>query len=466
MSRRYLLFGTGDYYQRYKKWFDKHDIAALVDNSEKKQGTYIDGIMVLSPENAVKCAFDYVIILSFYVIEMRKQLIDLGVDAKKIYHFFDLHDLIYQKSIKREIQYWGEAKEIVNTNDDMTRKVLLLSHDLTLGGPALALMYIARTLSHYGYEIVFGSMLDGSLRELLLSEGISVIVDENLQLETMREASWTSKFDLIICNTISYYVYLSERELNIPIIWWLHDSDFFYGGVNKEKLRIIDRTKLEVVSVGPVPRNAIKKYIPDMEIKDLIYGVEDFSKVNILEKKKTKIRFITIGYVEARKGQDVLIEAVRSIPVEERNQCEFFLVGQNTSMLAQKIQREIKDLPQIIMTGSVDRKQIHFLLENSDVMICPSREDPMPTVAAEAMMHSVPCLISDATGTAGYIENGKDGWIFESENVMELAQHICWCVGHRQEILEMGKEARKLYENTFSVRVFERNLLDLVESMI
>ena len=45
-----LLFGTGDYYQKYKRWFRKEDIAGLIDNDANKQGTLIDGYEVYPPQ--------------------------------------------------------------------------------------------------------------------------------------------------------------------------------------------------------------------------------------------------------------------------------------------------------------------------------------------------------------------------------------------------------------------------------
>ena len=54
---KYLIFGTGDYYERYKDWFAKEDIAALLDNSPQKQNTKIDGIRVMAPEDGVKLSF-------------------------------------------------------------------------------------------------------------------------------------------------------------------------------------------------------------------------------------------------------------------------------------------------------------------------------------------------------------------------------------------------------------------------
>ena len=90
----------------------------------------------------------------------------------------------------------------------------------------------------------------------------------------------------------------------------------------------------------------------------------------------------------------------------------------------------------------------------------------MPTVAAEAMMHSVPCILSDVTGTAAYIHNNEDGFIFESENVQELADRIEWCVKNKKELVHIGQKARKIYESVFSMRAFEERLMEIVDEML
>ncbi len=62
------------------------------------------------------------------------------------------------------------------------------------------------------------------------------------------------------------------------MIWWLHDSEFFYDGVDEKKLRGINQKKLQIVSVGPVPRQAMRKYLPNVEISDLLYRVEMYDE--------------------------------------------------------------------------------------------------------------------------------------------------------------------------------------------
>lgn len=178
-----------------------------------------------------------------------------------------------------------------------------------------------------------------------------------------------------------------------------------------------------------------------------------------------KFRCLTIGYIESRKGQDILVESVKALDESVRNESEFLLVGQDTSLLAQELKRHIAAVSAIRILGTMDREGIHRIIKTADLLIVPSREDPMPTVAAEAMMYSVPCIVSDSTGTAGYLTDGRDGWIFERENALELSQKIEWCFHHREDVEQAGRRARKLYEKVFSMEVFEKNLLTLINEM-
>lgn len=86
----------------------------------------------------------------------------------------------------------------------------------------------------------------------------------------------------------------------------------------------------------------------------------------------------------------------------------------------------------------------------------------MPTVAAEAMMHCVPCIVSDATGTAEYITNGVDGLIIPNQDIQALSEKIEWCVKNRPNLRRMGEKARRVYEKVFSLEAFKERLMEIV----
>ena len=62
----------------------------------------------------------------------------------------------------------------------------------------------------------------------------------------------------------------------------------------------------------------------------------------------------------------------------------------------------------------------------------------------------------------GLIENGKNGFLFESGNVEELYQHICHVITNKNILCEIGAHARVLYEENFKKEIFDRNLKEIV----
>ena len=105
-----LLFGTGDYYRKYREWFRPEDILGLVDNDEGKSGTRIDGYRVYLPHEAVSLPYDCVVILSVHEEAMRRQLTELGVPEDKIYIYSELYKHPEMTAADREICFWGSDK--------------------------------------------------------------------------------------------------------------------------------------------------------------------------------------------------------------------------------------------------------------------------------------------------------------------------------------------------------------------
>ncbi len=446
---KYLLFGTGDYYQRYKKWFDADDVVALLDNSPDKQHKVIDGIKVYPPKDVCKLKYDVIVILSFYVKEMRKQLIDAGVEPERIMHFFDLYKMNIDRKFPVEC-FGSTEEEIWKAKSD---SVLLLSTDLELqGGPATGLIRVARILKKNGRKVVFGSMQDGPQKEKLLADDIPVVIDPNLQVRQMADIKWTHGFSKVICNTIGFNVFISKRDADTPVIWWLHDSSFFYDGVDKELIRNTDFSDVKVYSVGKIPRQAIRDIIPDLDVEDLLYGVEDDAD---------RLVFIVLGYIERRKGQDILIDAIDHLDEEVSDKALFYLVGKDTSEMAKKIRMRTADLPQVIITGRVSDSEKNILMKAADVLICPSREDPMPSSVVEAMIMKKMTIVSSATGISDLIEDGVDGMIFNSEDSTVLADKISYCIANRDMVKHMSERSRRIYEDHFSAAAFEDKILNL-----
>ena len=86
-----IIFGLGAYYKKYKSLvFGKDTVLAIADNNAEKQGTVVDGVPVVAPEELSSMQFDFVVMLLAYysAAQVKTQLLQLGVSEEKIL-FYD-----------------------------------------------------------------------------------------------------------------------------------------------------------------------------------------------------------------------------------------------------------------------------------------------------------------------------------------------------------------------------------------
>lgn len=88
--KKVIIFGASGYGKKALYSLDEkeYETIAFIDNHKELQGEKFNGIMIESPTEISKYNYDYIIISkAIYDQEMRKQLLELGVDEKKIISF-------------------------------------------------------------------------------------------------------------------------------------------------------------------------------------------------------------------------------------------------------------------------------------------------------------------------------------------------------------------------------------------
>lgn len=446
-----LLFGSGDCYQKYKKWFDGMDVAGILDNDESRRGMVLDGRKVMLPSEGVRKEYDCIYILSVHEKEMKSQLLDLGVEENKIYHYFDIGKHLHPA--QKPLEIYGDAFG--------KKAVLALFYDLDFNGASLALFGMVKAVKSRGIPAAAASMNDGGLKKALLELGVVVVIDSNMQVNTFQNIQWAQHFGLVICNTVNYYRMLSRRDTSIRFIWWLHEPELFYEGIEKKLFLEIDEKNLDVYAAGQAAAEAFHKLRPEIAVKTLFYGLPDCA-MPIGSRRHYgdgRILFAVIGNLQPYKAQDVYIKAVLQLDPAVRRQAVFFIVGgHGHSCYAEKLRCMADEVEEIRFLGNLPHEEVHALMEEIDVLVCPSRQDTMPTVAAEAMMHRTACILSDSVGTAPFIINGEDGIVFACDHADKLAEEMAKCINGQYDIKKMGLNARHIYEQFFSMNAFQKNV--------
>lgn len=118
-----LIFGAGQGGRRVVNLLNKEKvkILAFIDNDQKKVGSDVKGIPVVSPQEIGYYQYDYIIIASVFYDEIFDQLIELGVNEEKIIDVFRIGCRISRQLIKAICQYYYSRQEIYKSIFDMEK---------------------------------------------------------------------------------------------------------------------------------------------------------------------------------------------------------------------------------------------------------------------------------------------------------------------------------------------------------
>jgi GT2 family glycosyltransferase len=357
--------------------------------------------------------------------------------------------------------------------------ILIISHELSQTGAPMVVATTARTLKNQGFFVIVASFKEGPVLYDILSDDIPVVIDQNLanyrwrlpdevpQVISHSFKSVMYEFDLVIINSfVCHNIVNCYNGTTVPIIWWLHEGrTSFENGTYRYMPKKLGNN-IHVLCVGKYVQNTLKKFGINYESEILLYGVED-TYTPLREKLTEKVRFIFPGSFEKRKNQKLLFEAIQLLSEEAKEKSEFICIGPYWDQtFYDQLKQQAEKIKNLTLLEPIPHDKLMDLYDTCDCVVVPSIDDPMPVVLTEGMMLSKILLCSNMTGTAYYIKDGVNGYIFDCNDAKTLAEKLEFIIRYRDQHDDMKREARKLYEEHFSMAAFTENLLLKVNDCI
>jgi glycosyltransferase involved in cell wall biosynthesis len=183
--------------------------------------------------------------------------------------------------------------------------------------------------------------------------------------------------------------------------------------------------------------------------------------------RKGKFKFILVGSYHERKGQDILVKALELLPKEAIEKSEFIFIG---DILDKEIYEKVKKYSNrnnnCSILEPISRKELLKLYDDVDCFLCTSKDDPMPVVLTEAMAMKKICICSENTGTAKYITDGSNGFVYKNNDPKELALKIMFVVDNLDKIEDLKELSYNIFLKNFHIDIFRKNLLTIIENMV
>lgn len=359
----------------------------------------------------------------------------------------------------------------------MAQKLLFITHQLSKTGAPIVLLDMIRICRQAGAQVDLISLLDGELREELRAMDIPVTIEDEIFKKRNTFYDLANTYDMVIANTLlAYQVIHVLNGAPVPVIWWLHEGEQYFEYF---KTVLPDIKSLH----ANIRTYAVSHYVQDIvrrrfgcELPILHFGVREKARQsapspsfwNTPDPKHQRVRFLTAGTYSQVKAQDILVKAIRMLPGALQDQCCFLFCGNEQTFdpdIFVPVQKLCEESSCSYHLPAQQHDALMQLMEEADFLIVPSRVDPVPAIAAEAMMQKKPCLITDVCGAARYLKHGVNAFLFSSDDAASLCKMIGQAVrlyGNESAYQRMCSRSQDVYAAHFSFDVFALKVKELL----
>jgi len=165
-----------------------------------------------------------------------------------------------------------------------------------------------------------------------------------------------------------------------------------------------------------------------------------------------RVNLLTIGKFVARKNIVMLLDAFGELR-RRRDDVTLTIAGEvSTSEHRAHLQEVEGRIAHLGLRDVVDvQVNVPFdltpdLYARHDLFVLPSRKEPASVSILEAMAHGLPAVCSTTNGTQWYIDDGRSGHVFASDDRADLSEKLDAAVADRERLRRMGAHARHLAE--------------------
>lgn len=293
---------------------------------------------------------------------------------------------------------------------------------------------------------------------------------------------------------ISPSIYWAASRENIPIVQTLHNFRFFcpqamflrdgavcedclgkvpWRGVVRKCYR--DSVAQSAVLASSITfhkavgtyRNKVSRYIALNEFsrKKFIAGGIPENKISVkpnfidcaaTPKWDRREGGLFVGRLSKEKGLDVLVAAIKVLNL---NPVKVVGGGELQDFAVQSFGDKC--------LGFQSLENILGLMSRSTYLVISSVcYEQFPRTIAEAFACGLPVIASRLGALAEIVDDGRTGLLFESGNSQDLARKIAWAEAHPDEMMVMGRAARKEYEDKYTSQRNYDLLMNIYEDAI
>lgn len=246
----------------------------------------------------------------------------------------------------------------------------------------------------------------------------------------------------------------------MPVVYCAHGWSFDRrAGTSQIRLyrlleRLLSRSCDRIVCVSRQDyERGTSAGIPVTKMSIVINGIADRRRGGVARRidlwpAQGRLKILFVGRLDAQKGVDVLLCAMRQVGAAG------FAVVVGASVVGCPLGEQLPANVKVV--GWLPREEIEQLYAAADVLVMPSRWEGLPIVALEAMRAGLPVVATRVGGIPEAVEDGVTGRLIDVDDASQLAATLASL--DAATLRRMGDNARRRYVESFQSQRVVRQL--------
>lgn len=283
------------------------------------------------------------------------------------------------------------------------------------------------------------------------------------------------------CLPEGFMGYLLHCALGLPYICYIHGEDIEAAATSRELRWIVTKVLNNATTLICNSKNTQSLLLDNWSVDSakvtvLNPGVDaerfvptapdDAIKSNLGWQERSVI--LTVGRLQERKGQDMMIQAMPAIKEQVPNALYAVIGGGEEKPKLQTLVKDLKLENDVLFMSEISDEQMIQAYQQCDVFILPNRTvgqdiEGFGMVLVEAQACAKPVVAGDSGGTAETMKIGETGYIIDCTDSQTIADKLIALLQNSDQRAEMGVKARQHVEVDLDWKVHSQKAQRLFE---